>query len=117
MNTHEAFVHIETAKMLDRAGFDWDCEHTYEYEKDGYTYIIRKPTLDVAQRWIREVKGIDIMINICSEDEHKVYFNDITIYVDEENWRREFADDNTYETYEVAQETAIIRALNLLDES
>lgn len=115
MNTHEVYVHLETAKMLERAGFDWDCVEHYEYEEDGHHYIIRKPTLDVAQRWLRETKLIEIMINICSEDEHKVYFHDISIYIDEEDWRREFVDDEYFETFETAQESAIVKALGLIN--
>lgn len=71
MNTHESYVSLETAKMLKRAGFDWGCEHCYFndkfdedlYEPDNFldcTYQIAAPTLDVAQRWLREVKNISV---------------------------------------------------------
>lgn len=68
MNTHESYVSLETAKMLKKVGFDWGCEHCYfndEFDEDLYepdnfldcTYQIAAPTLAVAQRWLREVKG------------------------------------------------------------
>ena len=75
MNTHESYVSLETAKMLKEAGFDWGTltyypiddkvlneralvgsKVAFNHNRDDSAYSA--PTLDVAQRWLREVKGI-----------------------------------------------------------
>ena len=74
METHETYVSLETAKLLKRAGFDWECSHIYYcYKEDNNTwqlepncknndrisqldYVLRAPALSVAQKWLREVK-------------------------------------------------------------
>ena len=62
---HEYYVSLEVAKLLKEAGFDWEVEYVYNFGK-----LIRSvahpvlgnelaaPTLDVAQRWLREVKKL-----------------------------------------------------------
>ena len=94
-NTHEKYVSLETAKLLKEAGFDWtiDCDFVYAifndrteflnniyvinvYEsnlrpglgpldRDSYVCKYHAPTLDVAQRWLREVKGIYVESVLC----------------------------------------------------
>lgn len=81
INEHETYVSLETAKMLKEAGFDWECRCYYEtsgklrgknsgsfsnhnspliWQNNGNTdtQLYSAPTLDVAQRWLREVKNI-----------------------------------------------------------
>ena len=71
---HECYVSLEVAKLLKEAGFNWKCEYAYmpstemgnvpfkhfhnrtNYNELQYE-IYSAPTLDVAQRWLREVKG------------------------------------------------------------
>ena len=76
MNTHESYVSLETAKMLKEAGFDWPCIYGYDAKgktcypydyrytpwNDGTTLCCSQPTLAVAQRWLREVKGYSIYV-------------------------------------------------------
>lgn len=72
---HEYYVSFEVAKLLKKLGFDWD---TYNaYNKDGvfadknrslitwnhFSDYYSAPTLEVAQRWLREVKEIDVVIS------------------------------------------------------
>ena len=64
---HKYFVSFEIANLLKEAGFDWECEHCYnngEFDEEYYEpfnfnkdclYQISAPTLDDAQRWLREV--------------------------------------------------------------
>ena len=85
-NTHEVRVSLETAKMLQKAGFDWECEcailpaslmadkayhynhggsHNYN-DKETYPFeIYSAPTLAVAQKWLREAKGMHIYVKPC----------------------------------------------------
>lgn len=73
MNTHETYVSLETAKILKKAGFDWEIDSLYQvypeepvrFEVDSkfqynwniHSNIISAPTLAVAQKWLREIKG------------------------------------------------------------
>jgi len=76
---HECYVSIEVAKLLKAAGFDWEASHWYEVLSDGQvmysdgsTYnwnnpcygesTFSMPTIDVAQRWLREVKNLSVDI-------------------------------------------------------
>ena len=71
---HECYVSFEVAKLLKKAGFDLD---TYSaYNKDGmftdknrsiltwndFANYYSAPTLDVAQRWLRE--KLDLIVTI-----------------------------------------------------
>ena len=84
MEWHEIYVSIETAKLLKQAGFDWYTNLVYVYDKlltnpytadwnntipDTYTSA---PTLDIAQKWLREVKGIRFYIT----PKYYSHFND-----------------------------------------
>ena len=77
---HECYVSLEVAKLLKKAGFDWECKMIHFcYVEDDYMwnledndkkarsilkldYCLLAPTLDVAQRWLREVKNYDIFV-------------------------------------------------------
>lgn len=79
---HECYVSPEVAKLLEEAGFNWEVNHSYSdvsaldnscsgyiedlpfYHNlnDGKYGGLSVPTLDVAQRWLREVKHLDISI-------------------------------------------------------
>ena len=82
MNTHETYVSLETAKLLKQAGFDWEVNHLFHLERfselespyrnhnsgldafghDNGGQYMSAPTLDVAQRWLREVKRINVEV-------------------------------------------------------
>lgn len=75
METHEAYVNIETAKLLKQAGFNWTCENGYLTHSGLFTSGhfsnnsdngVAAPTLDVAKRWLREVKHYNLEIKILS---------------------------------------------------
>lgn len=74
MSTHEVYCSLDICRLLKEVGFDWD---TYSvYNKDGvftdknrsitrwnnFTDYYSAPTIDVAQRWLREVKHLEISI-------------------------------------------------------
>ena len=75
---HEYYVSLEVAKLLAEVGFDWECKTYYdtslyrdeiiiEDELRDYNFmngsiIFSAPTLDVAQRWLREKWDLIITI-------------------------------------------------------
>ena len=77
---YEYYVSIEVAKLLKEAGFDWKCNGVFLSE-DGTQYAFIKadvvcdnnnskynpynisaPTLEVAQRWLRETQKYQVAI-------------------------------------------------------
>ena len=131
MNTHEYYVSLEVAKLLKEAGFVWECKKIYfktgwkgnddvwEIE-DNYKnlrhvleldYCLLTPTLDVAQRWLREVKNVVLLVDFnndedCEENERY----GVTVYSAKER----IIDLATYPTYEEAQEAGIKKALEIV---
>ena len=71
MNTHETYVSLEVAKLLKEVGFDWECSHwigddgslwitdreTNNLSPENKERFLHCPSLAVAQKWLREVKG------------------------------------------------------------
>ena len=123
---HEYYVSLEVAKLLEEAGFDWECRECYpsnfmtcQYEEYA------KPTLDVAQRWLREVKGYYIEI-VIYENKRCVTNSDgwtfhyeydkPTFDCEIKNERGEtiYMFNETYNTYEKAQEVGEKKALELI---
>ncbi len=136
---HECYVSLEVAKILKKAGFDWESETCYigkskkiykydkyfnwnmprkDFEKGGsdnlfYAFINQKkttnfvstPTLDVAQRWLREVKNTHIEISPNSD--MSAYIYNILLHGDK-FW---LGSPISYITYEEAQEAGINKAL------
>ena len=82
---HEYYVSLEVAKLLKEAGFDWEVNHSYpnisaldnscsEYMEDLSFYHnlndgkyggLSVPTLEVAQRWLREEKNLILLIDMA----------------------------------------------------
>ena len=114
---HEYYVSLEVAKLLKKAGFDWD---TYSaYNKDGmftdknrsiltwndFANYYSAPTLEVAQRGLREIKNIHIEISPNSD--MSAYIYNILLPGDK-FW---LGSPISYITYEEAQEDGIKKAL------
>lgn len=93
----EDFVTFEQAKLLKELGFDgfneWECDYWYyfpfnnhnkpifEYCETTDYYEVDKcwyaPTLAMAQKWLREVKGVDVIVLKYANDYvYTVYFKD-----------------------------------------
>ena len=136
---HECYISLEVAKLLKEAGFDWKCNGVFLSE-DGtqYAFIeadaacdnnnskynpynISAPTLEIAQRWLREVKHLDISIyyDPTIKSQPYAYF----IYDVEEKFDDIFGiispvthsySDGYFYTYEEAQEAGIKKALEII---
>ena len=137
---HEYYVSLEVAKLLKDAGFDWEVQSYYsklsrmqgkllwlscgcKYKENINTNQnhYSAPTLDVAQRWLREVKQLDISIHYdpTIKSQPYVYF----IYDVEEKFNdilgiispvtHSYSDGYFY-TYEEAQNTGIKKALEII---
>jgi hypothetical protein len=127
---HECYVDLEVAKLLKEAGFDWKCNGAFISE-DGIQYAFIKmdavcdsnnskynpynisaPTLDVAQRWMREVKDVDIVVHIdyhYGEQYSKAYYCPFYIGTGDKLYTTEH-----FKTYEEALEAGIKNALEMI---
>lgn len=126
----EDFVTYKQAKLLKELGFNWECTHYYQ---DGYNRecqkniikatcacnfnedfktMISAPTLAQAQKWLREVKRVKILITVGDVNENRygwqIFYNN-NHYVDLNH-------GNSMETYEEALLDSIDEALELLKE-
>ena len=141
---HECYVSLEVAKLLKEAGFNWKnqkyildeesfklcekCEVNFVTENTNpnirkYTYSA--PTLEVAQRWLREVKEyyIDIAVLenkrcVTNSDGWTFHYeySKPTFDCEIKNVRGETicVFDDTYNTYEEAQEAGIKKVLEII---
>ena len=122
---HECYVSLEVAKLLKKAGFDME---GMSYYQNGifYQYLIDKeriiimnhnsapnymeqysaPTLDVAQRWLREVKNYDIFV--------VVKFLADKEYIARVETNISGYSTDIYKFYEEAQEAGIKKALEMI---
>ena len=128
---HEYYVSPEVAKLLKEEGFDWEvntCRYNSSPDKvssngtltsnfNGYAFqhiAISAPTLDIAQRWLREVKKYHIYVRPYSLDDETYVVN---IVVNDSIWGA-LQDDNKkaiiFKTYEEAQEAGIKKALEMI---
>ena len=119
---HEYYVSLEVAKLLKEAGFDWECTDKYERSIIACRYEdYEKPTLSVAQKWLREDKKLDISIHYdpTIKSQPYAYF----IYDVEEKFDDIFGiispvthsySDGYFYTYEEAQEAGIKKAIEIL---
>lgn len=100
MNTHEVRVSLETAKMLQKAGFDLECEYAilpttemgntpYRYNqgiannynnKEKYPFeIYSAPSIMVVQRWLKTNHNIHVEVNLTlGPSPDTVYMDDYT---------------------------------------
>ena len=119
---HEYYVSLEVAKLLKEAGFDWECKTYYdislyrdeiiiEGEFHDYNFttgniIFSAPTLEIAQRWLREKWDLIITIEYNYHENAficKVYSKAecLSILFD-------------FPVYEEAQEAGIKKALEII---
>ena len=128
---HECYVSLEIAKLLKEAGFDWEvntCRYNSSPDKissngtltsnfNGYAFqhiAISAPTLDVAQKWLREVKKYHIYVRPYDLDDGTYVTN---IVITDSRWGS-LQDNNKkaiiFKTYEEAQEAGIKKALEII---
>lgn len=112
---HECYVSLEVAKLLKKAGFDWECRCYYpgnflKSQYEGYP----KPTLDIAQKWLREVKNIDVVVSRAMQWKQLYY----TITHEENRTSKidfmSLNEDLWWFKYEEALEAGIQKALELI---
>ena len=134
---HEYYISFEVSQLLKEAGFDWKCRCYYEtsgrlrgttrgdfnnynlpfvLENNGpVIQLYSAPTLEVAQRWLREVKGLHICVKADEASINCKYF--VTVIVSDTNWGN-VQDENKktilFNTYEEAQEAGIKKALEII---
>ena len=115
MNTHETYVSLEVAKLLKQAGFDWD----YQWYHIGKNTICMQPsnntdiTLSVAQKWLREVACLDIIVDRILPSHEMKYSYEYEYTVITADGIVEAA-DCYFEEYEEALEAGIKKALEIL---
>lgn len=124
-NTHEYYVSLETAKMLKEAGFDWKCMKCYNHEvmfdmesdeireqcPQHSSYDVLAPTIDVAQRWLREVRMHDVFASPCNG----LYFYTVRKYYHEGKVDYfDYPNKDAFDTYEEALEAGIKKALEII---
>lgn len=120
---HECYVSLEVAKLLKEVGFDWECRGYFddiEFYPDGSVECtnynsntckyLKAPALEIAQRWLREVKGWEAQVAYgFDEDGHKTYVTECgNPKGDLENYIVYFS------TYEEALEACIKKALEII---
>ena len=126
---HEYYVSFEIAKLLKEAGFDWECScyysvNTLHEPNNGFIHIYKQykalfydhnrtkmpvysaPTLDVAQRWLREVKNYEVFV--------VVKFLADKEYIARVETNISGYSTDIYKFYEEAQEAGIKKALELI---
>ena len=134
---HECYVSLEVAKLLKEAGFDWECSYYYSVNtlhepNNGFIHIYKQykalfydhnrtkmpvysaPTLDVAQRWVREVKDIDIYIFPTTNNKRGCVYEWGIKTFGRALWVEGYPYTNQYETYEETQEAGIKKALEMI---
>jgi hypothetical protein len=134
---HESYVSLDIAKLLKKAGFDWEVNHSYPDRdsldnscsgymedlpfyhnlNDGNYGGMSVPTIEVAQRWLREAKGFEIFVCFTKHDfgngnEKAYFYNCYEIPENEDAF--EYFEDVYYHTFEEALETGIKKALELI---
>ena len=124
---HNVYVSRELALLLKQAGFDWKCrEYYYNFTTTGWSLnfddnfvnwnswselYISAPTLEVAQRWLREEKNLILLIDMApSYCNGKPMGYKFVIHVSCGNhifgeWK---------DTYEEAQEAGIKKTLEMI---
>ena len=145
---HECYVSLEVAKLLKDAGFDWKtkcrwdyCKPIDEWSLSNYpeepinwnskysNYDCSAPTIEVVQRWLREVKNTAVYV--CPSYE-PVRFVAPNVVEDDEEWLMKWqvsamhydieADEidlgnvegEIFDTYEEALEAGIKKILELI---
>ena len=135
---HECYVSLEVAKLLKEAGFDWEVNHRWQnwsnyadttpfflnaldYYEDSNDDVsddaFSAPTIEVAQKWLREVKGIWCEVTICFVMEDalmKTKYHVQCISTDYNNSEMFDCHNIETDTPEAAQEAGIKKCLKII---
>lgn len=122
----EQLITFETAKLAKGKGFDWKCKDWFKKngESDNlnaYTwnsnegnqvnFLFTRPTQSLLQKWLREVKNIDVIVlyQYGTDKERKYDVETYSMYVEEEEF-----EEVEYNSYEEALEDGLQEALKLI---
>ena len=148
---HETYVSLETAKLLKQAGFDWELNHYYFVQNgvvelksdfrhfaqnynesmatmDSVSFqfdIYSAPTLEVAQKWLRDVKNYYVSVEVDCDSIGVFYtvryifhngnnYNTSCIWEKDESGKDDHKRLKLFNTYEKAQEVGIKAALEII---
>lgn len=142
MDTHESYVSLEVAKLLKKAGFHWKVNSRWQqrwtsnptdenfflnpnlpyYEdtnESKYDSYLSAPYSDVAQRWLREEKNINIEVKILSITSGQLMWYAKIYYLQKHNGiydQVEFIQHTeiSYDSYEEALEAGMQKSLTIL---
>lgn len=125
----EELVTLETAKLLKEKGFNEPCMIAINIE-DGRQYgtsrtnselpikVCSYPTQSVAQKWLREIRGVYVYVEPVIGKRWKLSFCDFNVPTEENDWmENEINKGNGYKvyvTYEEALEAGLQEALKLI---
>lgn len=125
----EELVTLETAKLLKEKGFNEPCMIAMNIE-DGRQYgtnrtnselpikVCSHPTQSVAQKWLREIRGVYVYVEPVIGKRWTLSFCDFNVPAEESDWmEKEINKGNGYKvyvTYEEALEAGIQEALKLI---
>ena len=128
---HESYISLEVAKLLKEASFDWKQYSFYKskgilmngafaanwnnicYMDGGYGSKVSAPTLEVAQRWLREVKNISVDISSTCYSKWEYVIRKINQLDHKDNTILVLTACGFY-TYEETKEAGIKKALELI---
>lgn len=123
----EELVTLETAKLLRKKGFNEYCR--FVIGEDRVISDINSswnlppnsfpaPTQSIAQKWLREIRGVYVWVEPVIGKRWKVSFCDFNVPIEESDWmENEINKGNgypVYDTYEEALEAGIQEALKLI---
>ena len=125
----EELVTLETAKLLKEKGFNEPCMIAMNIE-DGRQYgtnrtnselpikVCSHPTQSVAQKWLREIRGVYVYVEPVIGKRCTLSFCDFNVPTEESDWmENEINKGNGYKvyvTYEEALEAGLQEALKLI---
>ena len=125
----EELVTLETAKQLRKKGFNEYCKNVidinnipretlYRINDDLPKQCFSQPTQSIAQKWLREIRGVYVYVEPVIGKRWKLSFCDFNVPTEESDWmENEINKGNgykVYDTYEEALEAGIQEALKLI---
>lgn len=124
---NEDYVSFEVAKLLKEKGFKWLVNHYYnKYGNFNNTYatwenysdligelMISAPTLCIAQKWLREIKDIHTMINVCANGYYASLWKTNGTFIKCLMCKGPNSDE-VWDTYKDALNAGILEALKLI---
>lgn len=138
---HEQYITLETARLAKQAGFDWEVNARYailakctvtettifreitDFPLQNYNRFddtFSAPTQAVLQRWLREVKNREVVVDIDPRIAHcyEPMIGTVNKYADDNTpavkWQR--ISERQYPTFEAALEAGLQKCLTIIIE-